>query len=55
MRRFPRARIKRFGEYAEAGHCFQFCREVAGITDYDFARKLWRQYIAATEGPNYYD
>jgi hypothetical protein len=54
-RRFPRARIRRFGNYADLGHDFPYCMEVSGITDYQLARRLWRQYMLYTQGPHYYD
>lgn len=54
-RRFPRARIRRFGLYADQGHEFAYCMEVSGITDRKLARKLWTQYILYTEGPHFYD
>lgn len=53
--RFPRARIRRFGLYADLGYPFPFCMEVSGITDYHLARRLWRQYMLYTQGPDYYD
>lgn len=49
-----RARIRRFGWYAEQGHEFAFCRTVAGL-DYTLAKRLWRMYIDYTNEGRFYD
>lgn len=49
-----RARVRRFGRYADAGHDFAYCREVAGL-DYALAKRLWHMYMQYTNEGRFYD